>query len=116
MCESGTKEAASVGGLIHFKPSVQCRLLACAVTRRRFLVGASPTRQPAPAGSNRERPRHGCAAEKSNEIAPPHARPQAQETALYRLKLDLWKRLGVPSRTSLNARPDIRKGSFAIAV
>jgi hypothetical protein len=33
-----------------------------------------------------ERPRHGCAAEKSNEIAPPHARPQAQETALYRLK------------------------------
>jgi len=62
------------------------------------------------------RPRHGCAAEKSNEIAPPHARPQAKETALYRLKLDLWKRLGVPSLTLLIARPDIRKGSFAIAV
>src|ERR1019366_6156342 len=58
-----------------------------------------------------ERPRHGCAAEKSNEIAPPHARPQAQETALYRLKLGLWKRLRVPSLTSLSARPDIRKGS-----
>jgi len=31
----------------------QSPLLACAVLRRRFPVGASPTRQSAPAGSNR---------------------------------------------------------------
>src|SRR6516165_8074438 len=33
----------------------RCRQLACAVTRRRFPVGASPTRRFAPAGSNRSR-------------------------------------------------------------
>src|SRR5271169_433992 len=31
----------------------ECRLMACAVKRRRFPVGARPTRRFAPAGSNR---------------------------------------------------------------
>jgi hypothetical protein len=40
--------------------------------------------------SRRERPRGRRTAEKGDEIAPPHVRPQAQETALYRLKQVLF--------------------------
>ena len=36
--------------------------------------------------ARRERPRDRRAAEERDELASPHARPQAQETALYRLK------------------------------
>ena len=36
-----------------YRRDLQCPLHVCAVTRRRFPVGASPTRRTAPAGSNR---------------------------------------------------------------
>jgi hypothetical protein len=40
---------------VYFRTALRCLLSTCAVTRRRFPVGARPTRRFAPAGSNRSR-------------------------------------------------------------